>query len=295
MEQEEQVKQERQIKGIWIPIEIWKDKSLSWNEKILFLEIDSYTSKDKDCYFSNEYISELLGISIANASKTLSSLIKKGYVIKTKFDGRKRYIKSALSFSTSLPCQEQQPSHARAFSYNNNPDKDNNKKDNNKDKKIEDKSSKKEAKIESDEDEFVEKIYSLYPAKCPKRNMSLGKTYKDKERIHKLLRTYSREDIERVVKQEVNEKYGKCYMSNFSTFLNNFPDPNSLFGKEQESTSNNNKEDMMQKFLSLTESEQAKILQLDAYQYHMLPTSAKEGWMNNRKQFILQWFTENGQ
>ena len=162
-------------------------------------------------------------------------------------------------------------------------------------KKIEDKSSKKEAKIESDEDEFVEKIYSLYPAKCPKRNISLGKTYKDKDRIRKLLRTYSREDIERVVKQEVNEKYGKCYMSNFSTFLNNFPDPNSLFGKEQENTSNTGgEEDMMQKFLALTESEQAKILQLDAYQYHMLPASAKEGWMNNRKQFILQWFTENG-
>lgn len=58
---------------------------------------------------------------------------------------------------------------------------------------------------------------------------------------------------------------------------------------------NSNEEDMMQKFLDLPDSEQAKILQLDAYQYHMLPASAKEGWMNNRKQFILQWFTENGQ
>lgn len=104
--------QERIVKGIWIPIEIWKDKNLTWNEKILFLEIDSYTSKEKDCYFSNEYISELLGISITNASKTISSLIEKGYIIKTKFDGRKRYVKSALSYSTSLPNQTQQPSHA---------------------------------------------------------------------------------------------------------------------------------------------------------------------------------------
>ena len=104
--------QERIVKGIWIPIEIWKDKNLTWNEKILFLEIDSYTSKEKDCYFSNEYISELLGISITNASKTISSLIEKGYIIKTKFDGRKRYVKSALSYSTSLPHQNKQPSHA---------------------------------------------------------------------------------------------------------------------------------------------------------------------------------------
>lgn len=110
--------QERIVKGIWIPIEIWKDKNLTWNEKILFLEIDSYTSKDKDCYFSNEYISELLGISLTNASKTISSLIEKGYIIKTKFDGRKRYIKSALSYSTSQTCQERQPSHACVYNVN---------------------------------------------------------------------------------------------------------------------------------------------------------------------------------
>lgn len=45
---------ERQTKGIWIPIEIWEDKNLSWNERILLLEIDSFTTKDKDCFISNE-------------------------------------------------------------------------------------------------------------------------------------------------------------------------------------------------------------------------------------------------
>lgn len=113
------MEEERIVKGIWIPIEIWKDKNLTWNEKILFLEIDSYTSADKDCFFSNEYISELLGISETNANKTLSSLIKKGYVIKTKFDGRKRYVKSALSYSTTLPCQERQPSRAYGSLFEN--------------------------------------------------------------------------------------------------------------------------------------------------------------------------------
>lgn len=101
--------QERIVKGICIPIEIWKDKNLSWNEKILFLEIDSYTSQDKDCYFSNEYIAELLGVSITHASKLISSLIEKGLVIKTKFDGRKRFIKTALSFTTSQTCHLEQP------------------------------------------------------------------------------------------------------------------------------------------------------------------------------------------
>ena len=84
----------RKVKGIWVPIEVWEDTNLNWNEKILFLEIDSYTTKDKDCYVSNEYIAKLLHVNETTANKILSSLIKKGYVIKTKFDGRKRFVRS---------------------------------------------------------------------------------------------------------------------------------------------------------------------------------------------------------
>lgn len=80
----------------------------------------------------------------------------------------------------------------------------------------------------SEEDEFVERMYSMYPSRCPKRATSLGKTKKDKERIKKLLKCYSMDEIERVFKHEIEEKYEKQYMQNFSTFLNNFPDPNAL-------------------------------------------------------------------
>lgn len=87
---------ERLVKGIWIPIEIWQDSNLSWNEKILLMEIDSFTSKDLDCFFSDDYISLLLGVHKTNANKILSSLISKGYVEKTRFDGRRRFIKSLI-------------------------------------------------------------------------------------------------------------------------------------------------------------------------------------------------------
>ena len=100
---------ERQTKGIWIPIEIWEDKNLSWNERILLLEIDSFTTKDKDCFINNEYIANLLNVSETTANKILSSLIKKGYVIKTAFDGRRRYVKSALQLKTIQPCTLEQP------------------------------------------------------------------------------------------------------------------------------------------------------------------------------------------
>lgn len=101
---------ERIVKGIWIPIEIWEAEDLSWNEKILLMEIDSFTAKGKDCYISDDYISRLLNVNLTYANKLLSSLIKKGYVIKTRFDGRRRYVESraALQKSADLGCKEMQ-------------------------------------------------------------------------------------------------------------------------------------------------------------------------------------------
>lgn len=87
----------RIVKGIWIPIEIWEAQDLSWNEKILLLEIDSFTSKGKDCYISDEYIADLLGVSERTARTMISHLIEKGYVVKTKFDGRRRFLQSVMS------------------------------------------------------------------------------------------------------------------------------------------------------------------------------------------------------
>lgn len=84
--------------------------------------------------------------------------------------------------------------------------------------------------IKQEEDDFVERMYAMYPSKCPKRGTSLGKSRKDKERIRKLLKTYSMDEIESVFKMEIDEKYDKHYMQNLSTFLNNFPDPHSEQG-----------------------------------------------------------------
>lgn len=83
-----------------------------------------------------------------------------------------------------------------------------------------------------DVNEFVDKMYSLYPTKCPKRNCSLGKSKKDKVRIKALLKVYSKEQIEQVIRNEVDANYGVNYMKNFSTFLNNFPDPSAMSSTE---------------------------------------------------------------
>ena len=97
------------------------------------------------------------------------------------------------------------------------------------DKEERDKSlSKKDTNDADSINEFVERMYALYPAKCPKRGTYLGKSQKDKVKIKSLLKTYSESDIEFVIRWEIEQKYGKSYMSNFSTFLNNFPDPTQI-------------------------------------------------------------------
>lgn len=73
--------------------------------------------------------------------------------------------------------------------------------------------------------DFVDRMYEIYPARCPKRNASTGKSRKDKDRIKRLLKVYTEEQIEQVIRAEVDNNYGVNYMKNFSTFLNNFPEP----------------------------------------------------------------------
>lgn len=80
-----------------------------------------------------------------------------------------------------------------------------------------------QAPVVDEVSEFVDRMYAIYPTRCPKRNTSLGKSHKDKVKIKRLLKTYSKEQIEQVIRNEVEEKYGKQYMQNFSTFLNSIP------------------------------------------------------------------------
>ena len=99
---------ERIVKGIWIPIEIWQDTDLSWNEKILLMEIDSFTAKGKECYISNEYIANLLGVAERTARGYLSHLIERNLVKVISFDGRVRMLESNL-----VSCQAEWQNSAR--------------------------------------------------------------------------------------------------------------------------------------------------------------------------------------
>lgn len=87
---------ERIVKGIFIPIDIWEADDLSENEKVLLMEVDSFTAKGKPCYFSNEWIARRLKVSERSAARCMAHLIQQGLVEVVRFDGRHRFVESRL-------------------------------------------------------------------------------------------------------------------------------------------------------------------------------------------------------
>ena len=70
----------------------------------------------------------------------------------------------------------------------------------------------------------VEKLYSLYPTKCPMRNSATHKGEKCKAKLKSLLTNHKAEELEAIIKRYVEETYGKHYLKDFLSFLNNLPD-----------------------------------------------------------------------
>jgi len=95
----------RDFKGIWIPKEIWLDKNLTTNERLLFVEIDSLDN-EKGCWASNNYFSDFFDLSKTRVSEIINSLVKKEYITSTMIykEGGKEIDKRILK--VNLPHSE---------------------------------------------------------------------------------------------------------------------------------------------------------------------------------------------
>lgn len=71
----------------------------------------------------------------------------------------------------------------------------------------------------------IDDIYKEYPSRCNLRNQSLSKSNKDKEKIKKMLKDKTKDEMITHIKKYVAEcARSKAYMMNFSTFLNQWPE-----------------------------------------------------------------------
>lgn len=227
-----------------IPRELVFDNSLSDRARFIYCFM---ASKPDGWDFLLNPMAKELGYSVETLRKYINELIAGGWLKKGEQnnDGKFGAVVYTL-LSTKKADTEEIPTRENTdtgnFRHGENPtqyNKDNKeKKDLAKEERIDKSIPKKKA--DNDVDDFVDRMYALYPAKCPKRGKSLGKSQKDKGRIKSLLKTYSKSDIEFVIRYEIEQKYNKAYMSNFSTFLNNFPDPTQIDGyNELNNTSTN--------------------------------------------------------
>ena len=73
--------------------------------------------------------------------------------------------------------------------------------------------------------EDTERLYKLYPSKCPKRNSTTGKSKKNYTQLSSLIYELGVSQTEFTITNYIKDcKDNGVYMKNFGTFLNNFPD-----------------------------------------------------------------------
>lgn len=221
-----------------IPRELIFDNTLSDRARFVYCYM---ASKPNDWEFLMTPMAKEIGYSVDTLRKYINELIESGWLIKGEQKNEGLFGSVTYTLNSTKISDTEKNRYGEMPTQHNIDDIHNT--DCKQEKEEIDKSiSKKKAayNANADVDEFVDRMYALYPAKCPKRGTSLGKSQKDKGRIKSLLKTYSESDIEFVFRWEIEQKYGKTFMLNFSTFLNNFPDPTQIEGyNELNNTSTN--------------------------------------------------------
>jgi len=92
------MKSERDVKGIWIPIEVWEDKNLTLFETALLAEIDSLDCGE-GCWKSDEALAVRMRCSLSHLSNSIYSLKKRKYLKTIKQDRKnhRRFLRTTFS------------------------------------------------------------------------------------------------------------------------------------------------------------------------------------------------------
>ena len=71
---------ERAFRGVWIPADIWMNRDLSLQEKVMLIEIDSLQHPGRGCFKTNKKLAEFFGLTAGRVSQIVKSLEEKGFV-----------------------------------------------------------------------------------------------------------------------------------------------------------------------------------------------------------------------
>lgn len=101
--------QKKEFTGVFIPKHILEDQELDAYDKILYAEIASFD----ECWKSNETLANNVGCSKSNITRRVAKLKSKKYIIQTRSDGRKRWLKAMADSPNKLGRVSGQPSQAK--------------------------------------------------------------------------------------------------------------------------------------------------------------------------------------
>ena len=74
----------REFKGVWIPKKLYLEKGLTWTDKLIILEVHSFSNNGLECFVSNEHLAEFTQASLSSVEKSISKLVKQGIIVRTK-------------------------------------------------------------------------------------------------------------------------------------------------------------------------------------------------------------------
>lgn len=90
------------MKGLWIPIEIVKDPSLTAVEKFILADILSMVGGGLPFFKSNSTLALDLSVSPGTISRSIGELIDKGHLELVSFDGRRRELTASRDYSKEV-------------------------------------------------------------------------------------------------------------------------------------------------------------------------------------------------
>lgn len=74
----------RNFKGVWIPKGLYLADGLTWTQKLILLEVDSFSANDLPCFVSNDHLSTFTKASVSSIEKSISKLVQYGYLERTR-------------------------------------------------------------------------------------------------------------------------------------------------------------------------------------------------------------------
>jgi hypothetical protein len=184
-----------------IPATVRYDKRLSANSKLLYGEITALCNEKGYCWASNGYFAKLYTVSKVSVSLWIKQLIDAGYIGSEINRGDNKQILSRYLRILNDPHKEKL----------NTP--------------IKEKLKENITLINNTNNIYIDEIYKEYPSRCIVNNRSLSKSNKDKEKIKKMLKEKTKDEMIIHIKKYVREcARSKTFMMNFSTFLNQWPE-----------------------------------------------------------------------